>query len=54
MDNNLILLITLRKTVETVEQGNDLYQLVKQWLADTPDVIITGRVTNQLEDEPES
>ena len=53
MDNNLTLIITLIKPVETVEQGNDLYQLVKQWLADTPDVEISGQVTNQLGDEPE-
>ncbi len=48
------LIITLRKTVESEEEGKAIYELVKQKLEERPDVKITGHVTNQFKVEDES
>ena len=48
------LVITLRKEVADRDEGEAIYQLVKERLADRPDVKVTGHVTNHfvIEDEP--
>jgi len=48
------LVITLRKEVEDREEGEALYELVKQRLEDRPDVEVRGHVTNHflIEDDP--
>lgn len=49
------LTITLQKEVENVEQGEQLYELVKQRFADHPKVKVTGHVSNHFieSEEPE-
>lgn len=48
------LTITLQKEVETSEQGQQLYDTVKQKLADHPEVIIAGSCHEKmLNSEPE-
>jgi len=42
------LIITLRKEVPDRETGHTIYELVKQRMADRPDVIVTGHVTNHF------
>lgn len=51
MADELYLTITLRKVVETQEQGRVIYDLVKERLADRPDVKVTGGISNQFKDE---
>jgi len=46
------LVITVRKEVEDREQGEAIYNLVKQKLADREDLTITGHVTNHFDLEP--
>lgn len=48
------LVITLRKDVEDREQGQALYNLVRQRLEDRPDVTVRGHVTNHFIIEDES
>lgn len=43
------LIITLRKEVADRDEGHAIYELVKQRLADRPDVIVTGHVTNHFD-----
>jgi len=43
------LTITLRKEVETSEEGRIIYDLVKQRLADRPDVKISGSCSTQYD-----
>lgn len=48
------LIITLRKEVEDPEEGRQLYNLVKDRLADQEDVTIAGHITNHFDtEEPE-
>jgi len=48
------LIITLIKEVDTAEQGQLLYELVKQRLADHPKVKVQGHVSNHFpREEPE-
>lgn len=47
------LIITLRKEVDDPEEGNFIYNLVKERLNDRPDVIVTGHVTNHFIEEEE-
>lgn len=47
------LVITVRKEVETREQGKEIYELVKAKLAHRPDLKLTGHVTNHFVDEEE-
>lgn len=48
------LVITLRKEVEDRDEGEQIYQLVKERLQDRPDVKVRGHVTNHflIEDDP--
>jgi len=48
------LCITLRKDVADRDEGNAIYELVKEKLEDRPDIIVTGHVTNHfdLPEEP--
>jgi len=43
------LVITVRKKVESIPQGQLIYELLKQRLEDRPDVIITGHITNHFD-----
>lgn len=48
------LIITLRKEVADRDEGERVYTMVKEKLADRPDVKVTGHVTNHFElEEPE-
>ncbi|MBA7607829.1 hypothetical protein ES703_14998 [subsurface metagenome] len=42
------LVITLRKTVESREEGEAIYELVKRKLEERPDITIAGHVTNRF------
>ena len=44
-------IITLRKTVPDREAGQAAYDLVKQKLADHPEIKVTGSVTNHFTDD---
>lgn len=44
----MLLFITLRKEVEDENEGRAIYELVKQKLADRPDVKIAGHVNNRF------
>ncbi|MBA7648560.1 hypothetical protein ES703_56348 [subsurface metagenome] len=48
------LIITLRKQVESHEEGQQIFELVKQRLEDRPDITIRGHVTAPftVADEP--
>ena len=50
----MYLIITLRKEVPDRDAGKAIYELVKQRMADRPDVTVTGHVTNHfdLDEEP--
>lgn len=43
------IVITARKKVETREQARLVYDVVKQKLADRPDIEITGHFTNHFD-----
>jgi len=45
------LVVTLRKEVPDRETGEWLYNLIKERLADHPEVIISGHVTNHFDME---
>lgn len=45
----MYLVITLRKEVPDREAGKVIYDLIKQKMADRPDVTITGHVTNHFD-----
>ncbi len=45
------LVITLRKDVADQEEGEQVFETVKQKLEDRPDIKVTGHVTNHF---PES
>jgi len=45
----LNLSIYLRKPVDTLEEGEALYELVKERLADRPDITISGTTSNHYE-----
>jgi len=49
MADKMNLVITLRKEVPDRETGEEIFDLVKQKMADRPDVIITGHVTNHFD-----
>lgn len=49
MEDQMYLVITLRKAVEDREEGRMLFDLVKQRLSDRPDVIVAGMVTNHFD-----
>jgi len=48
------LVITLRKEVEDRDEGEQLYQYVKDFFSDRPKIKVTGHVTNHFDlEEPE-
>lgn len=47
------LVITLRKEVEDRDEGEEIFELVKERFADRPDVKVLGHVTNHFAQEPE-
>jgi len=49
----MYLVITIRKPVSDSDQGELIYELVKQKLSDRPDLQITGSVNNHYDMEPE-
>jgi len=51
MADTMHVVITLRKEVPDREAGRAIYDLVKNFLADKPEVIITGMVNNHFLDE---
>lgn len=48
-DDKMYLIITLRKEVPDRDAGKLIYDLVKQRMADRPDVEVTGHVTNHFD-----
>lgn len=48
----MYLVVTIRKDVADRDEGEALYELVKQRLADRPNVKISGHVTNHFEQSP--
>ena len=49
MPDEMNLVITLRKEVPDRETGEEIFDLVKQRMADRPDVKVTGHVTNHFD-----
>ena len=49
MPDKMYIVITLRRTVTDEQQGRTIYDLVKQRLADHPEVQVSGHVTNHLD-----
>lgn len=47
------LIITLRKKVDEPIEGEQIFEMVKQRLADRPDVKVTGHITNHFREESE-
>lgn len=45
------LVITLRKEVADRDEGQAVFEQVKQKLADKPEIKVTGHVTNHFEPE---
>lgn len=48
-DDKMYLIITLRKEVPDREAGKVIFDLVKERMADRPDVTVTGHVTNHFD-----
>lgn len=53
MPDVMQLIITLRKQVPDRETGRLIFELVKTRMADRPDVIVTGHVSNHFDLEPD-
>lgn len=51
-EDEMILVITLRKTVPNRDTGRAIYDLVKQRLADRPEIQISGMVNNHFDLDP--
>lgn len=49
MADKMFIIITLRKEVPDRDAGRVIYDLVKQKMADRPDVEMTGHVTNHFD-----
>lgn len=45
----MYLVITLRKEVPDRDAGKTIYDIVKERMADRPDVVVTGHVTNHFD-----
>lgn len=52
MPPQMQLVVTLRKDVPDQETGEAIFDLVRQRLADRPDIQITGHVTNHFPEPP--
>jgi len=48
MEDQMLLCITLRKEVEDREEGRALFDMVVERLADYPNVIVSGLVSNHF------
>lgn len=46
------LVITLSKAVNDTEQGQELFDIVKERLADKPDIKIQGNISEAIEPTP--
>jgi hypothetical protein len=46
----MYVVIVARKPVETQEEGRAIYDLVKQKLAERPDIKVTGQISNHFLD----
>jgi len=53
MADKMYVAIVLRKEIPDRDTGRAIYDLVKQKLADRPDINITGSISNHFQDEPE-
>jgi len=49
MPDKMYVIITLRKEVENRDQARAIYDLVKERLADRPDVQISGQASNHFD-----
>jgi len=49
MPDKMYLIVTLRKEVPDRDTGKAIYELVKQRMADRPDVELHGHVTNHFD-----
>jgi len=49
MADKMNVVITLRKEVPDRETGRAIYDLVKTKLADRPDIIVSGHITNHFD-----
>ena len=55
MEIKQYIIITLRREIDTPEQGTGFYETVKNKLLDHPEVTITGSTTTRfIEPEPET
>lgn len=54
MPAEMYLVVTVRKMVADRDQGELIFRLIEQKLADRPDLTITGHVTNHFELTPET
>lgn len=52
--SQMYLVVTVRREVADRDQGELLFRLVEQRLADRPDLILAGHVTNHFELTPET
>lgn len=52
MADKMMVTITLRKEVPDRDTGRAIYELVKQRMADKPDVDVKGLVSNHFIEEP--
>lgn len=53
MADQMFLVITIRKPVPDREAGQAIFDIVKERLADKPELIVTGHVTNHFDlEEP--
>lgn len=48
-EDKMYLVITLRKEVADREEGRTIYDVVKQKMADRPDVTVNGHVSNHFD-----
>lgn len=53
MADKMFCAIVLRKEVADAEEGRRLYDIVKERMADRPNVTVTGNVSNHFTDEEE-
>lgn len=49
MPDEIFLVVTLRCPVPDRQTGHDLYELVKQRVADHPEVKVSGHLTNHFD-----
>ena len=46
----MYVIITLRKPIDDAAEGETVYNIIKQKLADRPDIEISGQCSNHYED----